>query len=232
DYREGGETRSRLDIAKSNLLALLEALPPESRFGLGVFAGTYESVLILTPPSSLAKSRAELKPMIRSIDRSWTWDDGTDLFQSIYSFGKILEKSRDSFGEQVTAIFLTDGENSPAFIAHPSLDPRVFSGVQFFFAGHGTTEGAKVPEFDEAWKLKGYRMGAGGEPLVSRMDEENLKNLARLLEGEYLRVDSGSALKSLTLKGALKKGRYETSVHLDWAFWVGSFAFICLFLIL
>ncbi len=230
DYREQGLPKSRLEIARDNVQSLLEGLPAESRLGLGVFAGTYESVLMLTPPRKVGENYGDLKSMIRSINNSWTWDDGTNIPQSLSDFGRLLEKNRESYGKALTVILLTDGENFPPSLSAPEPNQDRFPGVNFYFAGHGTTQGAPVPEFDDHWNFHGYRQGLSG-PLMSRMDEEYMKKLAKVLHGSYRHMESGMDLKSLARSHELKNGEYLAEVHLGWAFWLGSFVLLCLFLI-
>ncbi len=232
DYREGGLPRSRLEVAKANLISLLSALPGESRFGLGVFAGKSNSVLILAPPQKVEKSYNDLKDMIESIRYSWTWDDGTSIEDVIFRMGLVLEEKRGEYGNGLTLILLTDGEDAPDYrLPKVSFQPGKFPGVRFYFAGHGTLQGAQVPEFDENWNLKQYQKRLNGSPLVSRLDEEKLKSLAELFHGTYLRVEGGSDLKALARAPAYRGGEFDSEVSLSWALWLAGFILVGLFLI-
>ncbi len=233
DYRGEGTPRSRLDVAKENLLSLLAALPAEGRLGLAVFAGKSSPVLVLTPPQRVGEAQDELKAMIESIGYSWTWDDGTDIEATIYQVIMILNEKREDYGAALTLILLTDGENAPDYgTAKPSFQPEKLNGVRFYFAGLGTIEGAQVPEFDENWNFKQYQKSFDASPLVSRLDEEKLKGLAQLLHGTYLHIDGSSELKSLTQGRPSHGGEFESEMSVSWAFWLASFLLVSLYLII
>ena len=232
DYREQASRLSRLEIAKRNLLSLVKALPPESRFGLAAFAGSEGANLILTPPRSVGKSRVDLESMIRAIRYSWIWNDGTSIAKSISSITETVEKNPPEYGSGVTLIVLTDGEETKGLDPRePSREPRRSEGVRYYFAGHGTPEGAPVPELDEKWQFKRFRTDPGGAPLISKLDEQYLKGLAKSLNGSYGRIQTGSDLKALANGDKFKTGKYEGNIDISWILWLASFGLLVLFLL-
>jgi len=231
DYKRGESHQSRLELAKENLLLLIEELSDQSRFGLGVFAGSADSTVILVPPQELEKARGDLKTMIQSIQYSWTWKDGSSVKDALFQMTKILELKRASYGTGLTLIFLTDGEETFPNWAR-ALEPEKFRGDHLYFGGMGTVEGAPVPEFEEGWRFKEFKKDYQRVPIVSKLEEANLLELARNFNGSYLRIQSGSDLKALAKNEALKVGERESSFELDRIFWAMSFVSVALFLIL
>lgn len=111
---------SRLAVAKRNLISLLDALPDDGRFGLGVFAGSIDSLLILTPPRQVGKARSDLKSMVRSIQYKWTWDDNTSVQDALYRLALAAEKKKMVYGTGFTLIVLTDGEEGTGYTREKS----------------------------------------------------------------------------------------------------------------
>ena len=225
DYRENGAARSRLDIVKRNLLTLLDTLPAESRLGLAVFAGRGDSVLVLTAPRPVGKARSDLKAMVRSIQYRWTWDDGTSIKDALFRMGSILEGKRDRYGTELTLMLFTDGEEAIGFTKRlPELDPEKFRSVHLLFAGVGTPAGGPIPQFDNEWKFLQNRRNYDGTMITTKLDEAHLKELARLFDGDYRRIETGSDLATLAKEGVLKMGEYESKVDVSWGLWLGSMA--------
>ncbi len=231
DVRDNNVPLSRLELAKRNLLSFLERLPPESRFGLGVFAGERNSLFILTSPQKVGRYSADLKSMIQSIQYRWTWEDSTNIGATLSAMGDALDERRDEYGTGLTVILLTDGENTPVGRARIYLDPRKFPGVHFYLAGVGTPEGGPIPTFDDQWKFKHYLQAETGGAVITRLDEGFLKELARLVQGSYKHLQTGADLKILAKDAAYKNGEYRTDFNLSWAFWLGSFILVLLFMI-
>jgi hypothetical protein len=227
DSSEEGTPRSRLETAKRNLLSLLDELPQESRFGLGVFAGRSDPLLLLTHPQQIGRSRKDLKSMVEAIRYSWTWEDGTHIKKAMLSLGKIIEEKRGYYGTGLTLIVLTDGEEFAEFtLREPDVEPHRFRDVHPVFAGMGTEAGAPVPEFDENWRFKQYRQKYDGAIIVSRLDEKNLTELAGIFGGSYKRIERGSDLNALLQDRRAKNAEYETKVDVSWALWLGSFVLL------
>ncbi len=231
DYSRGNSHQSRLELAKENLLSLVDELSDQSRFGLGVFAGSADSTFILVPPQELEGARGDLKTMIQSIQYSWTWKDGSSVKDPLIQMTKILEEKGASYGTGLTLIFLTDGEETFPNWSR-AVEPEKFRGVHLYFFGMGTVEGAPVPEFEEGWRFKGFKKNYQGVPIVSRLEEANLLELARTFNGSYLRIQSGSDLKALAKNQALKVGERESSFEVNRVFWGVSFILVAFFLIL
>jgi hypothetical protein len=223
DYLEQGNPRSRLEVAKRNLLSLLDAMPPEGRFGLSVFAGRNDPVLILTHPRPVERARKDLQSMVRAIRYHWTWEDGSNIDQALAVFGKILKENRSHYGDGSTLVVLTDGEETRGFVVHEATpDLALFKGVRVIFAGLGTEAGAPVPEFDEHWKFKQYRQKYDGTTIISRLDDKNLGDLAARFGGSYRPIKTDSDLKTIFEEKVFDSARYESRVDVSWALWLAS----------
>ncbi len=232
DYTYKEKPLSRLEMAKKNLLSLLYALPAKSRMGLGIFAGSADSVLILTPPRPVEESFEDLERIIRAIHPSWIWDDGTYVAGAVANMGRILKRKKHDYGNGLTLIFLTDGEDTGGLAARSNAENiRMPPGVHLYFAGIGSAGGAPVPELDENWEFKADRHDYVGEFVVSRLDEDELNRLAKTTGGMYRRVAGDSDLAVLAASREFNTGEDRTAIDMSWVFWLAASALVLLFLV-
>lgn len=179
------------------------------------------------------RARSDLKSMIRSIHYNWTWDDDTSIKEALYRFGLVAAEKKTLYGTGFTLIVLTDGEEA----VDPrkqrfQLEAKSFQSIHAYFAGHGTLDGAPIPQYDNAWRFKQYRQDFRGVNILSRLDEKSLKDLARLLGGSYKHMETGSDLARLAGDKAFRSAEYDSEMDVGWAFWLGSAALLVLAMII
>lgn len=96
-------------------------------------------------------------------------------------------------GDRARAIVLiTDGEQTEGdALAEAKKAAEV--GIDTFVVGVGTPQGAPIPEFDEDGNQRGWKADDDGQTVMSRLDENGLKELAKLGGGEdhYYRLHPG-----------------------------------------
>jgi len=100
------------------------------------------------------------------------------LKTSIKAFSKEKTKGR-------AIILITDGENHD----EEALEIAKSCGEQeisIYSLGIGTTKGSTIPEYLNGKKV-GLKKDRGGSTVVTKINEDLLKNLADLSEGKYVR---------------------------------------------
>lgn len=162
---------NRLDRAKLAVSRLVDKLR-EDRISLVIFAGTSFVQLPVTTDYVSAKM------FLNTIDTGSIPIQGTALGDAITtcirSFSQQSDKSR-------AIILITDGENhedSPVEVAKQAAE----MGIKIFTIGVGSPEGKPIPVNGELLKDK------DGEIVVSKLDEEILKEIAAAGNGAYVRA--------------------------------------------
>lgn len=110
-------------------------------------------------------------------------------------------------------VLLTDGEDTEGS-AQAEVERAKQLGVELFVVGVGTRAGARIPEYNRAGELTGWKLSLDGQTYhTSRLDEEALKALARAGGGEdhYFQADprrrgAESLVKALS---RVKEGNLE-----------------------
>ena len=162
---------NRLDRAKLAVSRLVDKLR-DDRIGLVIFAGTSFVQLPVTTDYVSAKM------FLNTIDTGSIPIQGTAMGDAITtcirSFSQQSDKSR-------AIILITDGENhedDPVAAAKQAAE----MGIKVFTIGVGSPEGKPIPMNGELLKDK------DGEIVVSRLEEEVLKEVAQAGNGAYVRA--------------------------------------------
>ncbi len=96
-------------------------------------------------------------------------------------------------GDRARAIILiTDGEQTEGD-AMDEAKKAADVGIDTFVIGVGTPQGAPIPEYDEDGNQRGWKTDEDGQTVMSRLDENGLKELAKVGGGEdhYYRLHPG-----------------------------------------
>lgn len=162
---------NRLERAKLAISSLTDKLR-DDRIGLVVFAGTSFVQLPVTTDYASAKM------FLNSINTESVPIQGTALGEAlttcIRSFSTQSERSR-------AIIVITDGENhedDPVAVARQAAE----MGIKVFTIGVGSSEGKPIPYQGELLKDK------DGNIVVSRLDENILREIASAGNGAYVRA--------------------------------------------
>ena len=115
--------------------------------------------------------------------------------------GDAIRTAADAFdaklASQKVLVVMTDGEDvesDPLAAAQEAAE----QGVLIYTIGFGTPEGEPVPETDRSGRVIGFKQDAQGNPIISRMDEATLQEIAKTGGGQYYRATAdGSELASL-----------------------------------
>lgn len=168
-------TPSRLDRTKYAIDKLFSSLN-QDRVGMVVFAGEAKVQLPITSDYRMARSFArKLSPSLVSVQ-------GTALGDAIslatLSFSDAPDQSR-------AMIIVTDGETHDAG-ALDAAKAAAEKGIRIFTIGIGTPEGAPIRLDGELIKDE------KGEMVVSRLNEELLRDIAKAGDGSYIRAGNQS----------------------------------------
>ena len=168
-------TPSRLDRTKYAIDKLFSSLN-QDRVGMVVFAGEAKVQLPITSDYRMARSFArKLSPSLVSVQ-------GTALGDAIslatLSFSDAPDQSR-------AMIIVTDGETHDAG-ALEAAKAAAEKGIRIFTIGIGTPEGAPIRLDGELIKDE------KGEMVVSRLNEELLRDIAKAGDGSYIRAGNPS----------------------------------------
>jgi len=160
---------NRLDRAKLAISRLVDRLQ-DDRIGLVVFAG---SAFVQLP---ITADYVSAKMFLNSVDTGSVPIQGTAIGEAVYtairSFSAQSEKSR-------AIIVITDGENhedDPVAAAKEAAD----MGIRVYTVGVGSAQGQPIPKDGELMKDK------EGNIVVTRLDEDVLREMARVGNGAYV----------------------------------------------
>lgn len=218
---------SRIEAAKTTLREFVEKLPGKIRLGLVAFAGTAAAVqsptdnkddlLAAIDRFQLQRGTATGSGLLVALSQLFP-DDGFDVQAAVFgrrfSGGEGADvprtppKPRREFQPvppgsypNGSIILLSDGRRTtgpdPLEIAKAAAD----RGVRVYTVGFGTKDGAEV--------------GFEGFSFYARLDEETLKAIARITEGQYFLASTGAELEKvyeqLNLKLSVEKRQTEIS---------------------
>jgi Ca-activated chloride channel family protein len=196
---------SRLQAAKQAISRVVEKLNND-KIGLIVFAGDAYVQLPITTDYSSAKL------FLQSIDTDIVPVQGTAIGAAI----SMAMKSFTPESETSKAIIvITDGENHQDDAISAAKSARE-QGIHVHAVGMGLAQGAPIPERRAPGE---YMKDAGGTVVISKLDEETLKAIAKAGEGLFVRAnDANVGLNTLLDEiNRMDKSLIEERVFSDYA---------------
>lgn len=180
----------RLSRAKIAIYELLEELPNE-RVGIIGFAG---SAYVYAP---LTVDHSAVRQTVEQIDENWATLGGSNLKDAVELAIDTLKKTGQ---KQNALVIFSDGEKHDGSLDDIANEAKL-TGVNILTIGIGTENGDYVPNAD----FPGNRMiDENGQPVISRLQPEVLRNLAEATNGKYAAAGSGDDIASL-VKNAIKE---------------------------
>ncbi|MCP5548936.1 MAG: VWA domain-containing protein [Akkermansiaceae bacterium] len=173
----------RLSQAKVIIYELLESMPNE-RFGLIGFAG---SSYVYAP---LTIDRVAVRETAEQIDENWVTVGGSNLSSAVELAIETLRKT----GQRNNALVLiSDGEQHDGRLASLASEAEQ-AGVYVVAIGVGTPDGGFVPDPN----APGQQMAdQEGRPVLSRLHDEGLRELAKETGGRFALAGSGTDVTSI-----------------------------------
>ncbi len=208
DKSLNGKPVSRMVFMQDMMHRMIGELPCGTNVSMSVFAGV--SVAALYTPIEVCENFDAINDTIDHLDWRTAWSGNSRVRASMITLAKTIR----SFPEPAQVVFFTDGEEAPKLHVFNRTDLTAFQGSEdWLFVGIGSDVGTPIPKFDERNQLIGYWSGdsfamqpgiaqisesnlgvrddnvAGGtsDRYLSKLDEEYLKDLAKEVNGLYVR---------------------------------------------
>lgn len=194
---------NRLEKAKKIISKLIDRFEND-KVGLIVFAGDAFVQLPITNDFISAKM------FLESISPSLISRQGTDIGAAINMAMKSFTP-QEGVGKAI--IVITDGENHEGG-AEEAAKLASEKGMAVYIMGIGTTEGAPIP----TGNANEYRKDNAGNVVMTRLNEEMSRDIARAGNGAYIRVDNTNNAQKLLEKeiDKLAKADVTTEVYSEY----------------
>ncbi|MCK7589332.1 VWA domain-containing protein [Subsaxibacter sp. CAU 1640] len=173
---------NRLDKAKQLVTQIINNLASD-RVGIIAYAGKAFPQLPITTDYGSAKM------FLQSMNTDMLSSQGTAINEAIN-----LAKTYYDDDEQTNRvlIIISDGEdhsNASANVAEEAGE----EGIRIFTIGVGTAKGDRIPEKRNGILLN-YKKDQNGETVITRLDEETLKSIAKEANGVYINGNKTSVV--------------------------------------
>ncbi len=197
----------RLEAELSRFLA--EASTRGDRVGLVVFAGASRGM-------PLTRDARLLQMYLQRADPKTETPGGTaigkalNLALELLREARVADAARAAEGNESEALGLLDEDAARANVAPEQADqviilltdgedttsrPRDVAGeaaklgVRIYTVGIGSKVGEPIQQYDESGEAVGFVTDADGKPILTRLDEDLLLELANVTGGKYVHVD-------------------------------------------
>ncbi|MBI5066974.1 MAG: VWA domain-containing protein [Deltaproteobacteria bacterium] len=202
DERPDRLTRARLEIG-----ALLERLQGD-RVAVVLFAA---DAFVQCP---LTTDYAAARLLLRGAGPSSVPRQGTSLAAALRTSGQVLS-AVERGGRSRAVVLLSDGEEHEAG-AGEAAAALAAEGVRVFTVGIGSPEGAPLPSGDQPGRAA-VRYGRDGKPIVTRLEEALLREVAERGGGRYFRAAGAVGLPELAEElGRMEKTEIEGRTTVSW----------------
>ncbi|MDR0971525.1 MAG: VWA domain-containing protein [Bacteroidales bacterium] len=219
---------NRISRAKQSLKNLIDQLK-DDRIGVVVFAGSAFIQLPITNDYGTAKTFIDI------IDPSMISNQGTAIGEALTianeGFGEVKNKSKSNRSRSI--ILISDGEDNQEG-ALEVAKTIAKEGVSISTIGLGLPEGALIPEQNKTSKTKQYKKDVNGSYIMTKLNEDILKNIASIGGGAYIRANNSSiGLEEIMAKiNKMDKNEYETLSYQNYQSRFYIFAFIAFVLLI
>jgi Ca-activated chloride channel homolog len=167
---------SRLKRAKREIIDLLEKIKSD-RAGLVAFSGE----AVLQCPLTLDHNAFNI--FLDVLEPDYLPVGGTNIGGAITTCINSFETDTNS---SKAIILITDGENTADTSVKDIIKKASDQGIKIFCIGMGSEDGAPIPD-----KNGGFKKDNNQDLVISKVDEEGLKELAALGNGIYVRSVTG-----------------------------------------
>ncbi len=197
---------SRLERTKLGLEKLVDRLKGD-RVGIIVFAGKAYVQLPITSDYAAAKL------FINTLSTKSVSQQGTAI-------GTAIDLAVDAFDHEAktskAVIVVTDGENHEDN-AVEAAKRAAEKGIRVYTIGMGSPDGAPIPIYRGS-QIIGYKTDRNGNTVVTKLNEDMLREIAEAGNGKFIRASTGSSgmLKILDELESLQKQEINTRMFSDY----------------
>lgn len=166
---------NRLEKAKYQVSNLIQKLRGD-RIGLVVFAGN----AYVQFPLTIDYSAANL--FLSAVDFNLIPQPGTAIASAI----EMAINSFDTASTKKAIVIISDGEDHEGDI-EKAIEEAKEKEIKIYTIGLGSLEGSPMPIFDSQGNRLGYKMDSDGNTVLTKLDEQILKEIAEKSGGKYFR---------------------------------------------
>lgn len=211
---------NRLERSKMAISQLIDKLEGD-RIGIVIFAGNAYKQLPLTTDYSAARL------FLSAVDTKIVPTQGTAI-------GEAIEMATDSFDDaqhNKAIVVITDGENhedDPMGATKTATE----QGIRVFTIGMGLPEGAPIPIYNAAGAQSGFKKDRQGQTVITKLDEDLLRQIAAAGNGSYARANNASVGLSKIFEdiNQIEKKEIETRQFTDFEdqfqYYIGAAIFL------
>ena len=172
---------NRLEHSKQAINKLISKLGGD-RIGVIVFAGNAYVQLPITTDYSAAKM------FLSTVETNLIPAQGTEI-------GRAIELAIKSFGENEhnkAIVIISDGEDHENGDAVKAAQDAAKHGIKIYTIGMGLDEGAPIPLYNQYGKRTGYKKDKEGNVVITKLDDNILRQLAEIGDGIYVRASNSN----------------------------------------
>ncbi len=166
---------NRLEKAKYQISNLIQKLRGD-RIGLIIFAGQAYIQFPLTTDYSAANL------FLNAVDFNSVPQQGTAIASAI----NMATQSFDTASTQKAIVIITDGEDHEGDI-ESAIENATEKGIKIYTIGLGSPDGVPIPIYDDRGNLRGFKTDNSGNTVLTKLNEQVLKDIAVKGEGAYYR---------------------------------------------
>lgn len=201
---------SRLEKAKHEISNLLEMMKGD-RIAIVPFAGTAFTLCPLTLDYNAARM------FLESVTPAIIPRPGTAIADALRAAVENFDPGERKYKAM---ILLTDGEdhgqgekNDPLKVAEDAAK----QGIVIYTIGIGSNQASPIPVEDEKGEME-YKRDAGGELVMTRLDQETLQKIALATEGKYYHVTAGEIEldKIYSELSSMEKKKFDEEYHIEY----------------
>lgn len=167
---------NRLEKAKFQITNLINRLRGD-RIGLVIFSGEAYVQFPLTTDYSAANL------FLSAVDFNSVPQPGTAIASAVSLALKSFKKEDPT---EKVIIIITDGEDHEGDINSVVSEANT-AGVKIFTIGLGSTGGSPIPVYNARGDQTGFKKDNQGNTVLTKLDEETLKQISSSADGEYFR---------------------------------------------
>ena len=185
---------SRLEHAKKEIAHLLNILGGD-KVGILAFAG---SAVLLSP---MTTDKSALKMFLETLSPKSVETQGTELAKAMKEAQEAFKRGGEEVGPNKTmtrvVILISDGEDHEEGALKVAKE-LAEGGIRVFTMAFGSDRGGKIPKRDARGLLRGYVRDKSGKEVVTKVNDEVLRQVARAGKGSFYHVTfGGSQMKRL-----------------------------------
>jgi Ca-activated chloride channel homolog len=180
---------SRLEHAKKEISHLLNILGGD-KVGILAFAG---SAVLLSP---LTTDKSALKMFLETLTPASVETQGTEIAKALNEAKEAFSRGGQEVGpnQKMTrvVILISDGEDHEEG-ALKAAQELTNAGIRVFAMAFGSENGGKIPKRDPRGLLKSYVRDKSGKEVVTKVNADSLKQIARAGKGSFYHVTFGGS---------------------------------------